>query len=401
MERTIEFIVRLFPSILKRFIMLILNQKFIQLIKKTSYLLSILFFQSCSFSEPFTYESPLSWIPPMNTKEEQLIRITHWDLFRKQIKLKKDNYLDTDFWLNYGLEFHTCHFTMGNLDQLLIQFDQEKFSDLGKQQLGISILDIEWELSANYSVSIFKVTSHVSFKILDDFLEKHHFSTKKIDGITYYHLDEQQIRNYTPSPSEFSKRQMRQLSTIYIDRDKGIVVVSYSPEEILPFIKAKNIHSTNKTVNSLNLPLLHQTFGTHHTLLVSNRQHSIKSHWTPKLNIDSVCQERLKISHKELSHLHSIPLRVMGINASSQSAQIMAVFNSSKEAQQDQQLREHLLLNAPSFAQPNYLWQELYLNYTKNELKDNCLLYHFETPQKGCFNTIVMIRDFPFLIAPD
>jgi hypothetical protein len=323
---------------------------------------------------------------------------------REQINLNEHNYLNPkiDFWLNIFFQFNTCPFSTGKLNSFLIALHQNQLVDRGREQFGISILDVEWELTINYETLIVKIAPDVNFKTLDSFLYKNNYSQKEQEGIVYYHLPKELLIDYEPAtPTSFSKSTMKQISTIYIDPDEKIIIIGYSIADILPSIKAHQSKIPNKNFDILDWNLLDLNFKDNFTLLVSNRQNKIKSHWVPGLNIDTVCKERLDISYEELKSLHPIPLRVMGINSSTKTAQIMTVYITSEQAKQDQKLREHLVLNSNSFmtTKPTR-WNGLYLNYVDNKVTKNCLTYNFTTPEEGCFYSIVIRRDFPFLIAP-
>lgn len=358
---------------------------------------------NCSKETSFSYKPLLSWVHFTPYNVEQLVRITRWDVLRKQAGINENNYLNNKFWKDYGSNFNTCPFSTGKLTTLLIAFNNNQFTDRGKEELGISLLDIQWELTINQEALIVKLAPYVDFKVLDSFLFKNHFSEQETEGVIYYHLQKNVLENYTPmSPSSFSKNTMREIASIYIDRDKKLLILGHSPTDILPSIKTHQAKTTNKNFDILDWNLLDANFKDHFTLLVSNRKNKLRSHLTPGLNTDTVCKKRFNISYNELKNLHPIPLRVIGLNKSTQTTQIMAVYNTPSQAKRDQKLRKHLVLNSTSFIKTKpILWNELYLTYIDNKLAKNCLIYTFSSPEEGCMETVVRMRDFPFLVVSD
>lgn len=344
---------------------------------------------------------PLSWVNAVPPQTEQLIRFTHWDVLRKQADINKENYLSTDFWDSYGWDFNTCAFSTGRLTELFIAYQEKQLFDRGKEQFGINLLDIQWELSINQDALILKLAPHLDFKTLDVFLHNNNYVAQKTEGIVYYHLPKKSLENYaTTSNLHFSQRNMRSISTIYINREEQVLILGDSPADILPLIKTQQAKTVNKNFDLLDWALLDSTFKDDFTLVVSNRQNKLKSFSTPRTNMDTLCKEAFKLSYKELKSLHPIPLRVIGLNKLSQTTKIMTVYNRPEQATQDQKLREYLVLNANTFmsSQPA-LWNERYLTYTDTKLRNNCLIYNFSSPQKGCMETILKMRDFPFLIT--
>jgi hypothetical protein len=320
---------------------------------------------------------------------------------KQQADINKDNYLNVDFWKNYGSDFNTCPFSTGKLNQLLITYHENQFLDQGKAQLGISLLDIQWELTINEEALILKIAPNIDFKTLDAFFVKNNFEQKETDGIAYYHLSEELLNDYEPTSStSFSKRILRRISTIYIDRKEKILVLGNSPVEILPAVKAYQNKTGNKNFDILDWKLLDASFKDNFTLLVSNRKTKLKSYSTPKTNMDTLCQKSFDISYQELKTLHPISLRIMGLNKLTQTTQIMTVYKSPEQAQQDQKLREYLVLNSNSFmSNKPVLWNGQYLTYIENKLSENCLIYKFSSPKEGCMETLMRMRDFPFLIT--
>lgn len=367
---------------------------------KYLFLFFALFLFSCSKKASFSYQSPLSWVNSVPSNTEQLIRFTHWDLLRQQADINKDNYLNIDFWKNYGSDFNACPFSTGRLSQLLVAYHENQFLDQGKAQLGISLLDIQWELSINQEALILKLASSIDFKSLDSFLYNNNFSEQETDGIAYYHLSEELLNDYEPASStNFSKRILRRISAIYIDRKEKILVLGNSPAEILPAIKVYQTKTVNKNFDILDWKLLDATFKDNFTLLVSNRKVKLKSYWTPNINMDTLCKKQFDLSYKEIKNLHPISLSVIGVNGLTETTQIMTVYNRPEQAQQDQQLREHLVLNSNSFMSTKpVLWNGWHLTYIEYKQSENCLIYKFSSPQKGCMETLMRMRDFPFLI---
>lgn len=329
-----------------------------------------------------------------------MVRFTHWDLLRKQTDLNENNYLNVDFWKNYGSDFNACPFSTGRLQQLLITYHENQFFDRGKTQLGISVLDIQWELSINQEALIVKLAPSVDFKILETFLNKNSFEKKEADGIVYYHLSKESLNSYEPASSTgFSKNTLRGIATIYINREEKVLVLGNSPTNILPSIKAHQTKTGSKNFDILDWELLDATFKDNFALLVSNRKNKLKSHWTPKVNMDTLCQNKFNSSYRKLKSLHPIALRIIGLNNLTQTTQIMTIYDRPEQAKEDQKLREYLVLNANSLAsiQP-VLWNERHLSYIGCKLKEHCLIYNFSSPKEGCMETILRMRDFPFLI---
>lgn len=375
--------------------------------------LIIVSLQSCSFPpEDFSCKEPLSWVYATSPQNEQLIKITRWDIWREQAKIDETNYLDFDFWTDYyGLHFNACPFTINNIRLLLIELNNDdEFIDVGKEQLGISFLDLQWELAIDNETTIIKVSSNANFDKLEVFLQKTGFTKLTEDGISYYHqgtrlerLKNSLRQNHQPqSAPSISKNNLYKLPNLYFNRKQGIVVVGNSSKTMLSAVKTHLSKAIPPHLATLNFQFIDQTFKDHYSLLFSNRQPSIKSHITSQkdeADIDTLCKNLLKISYKELKELNEIPLNIMGVSAAYQSAKIVAVYNDIRQPKKDQKTREFLILEAPSFLTTK-AWNRSYLTYIDTEIKDNYLIYNF-APGTLCLWQAIMARDFPFLISPN
>ncbi|MGH1336857.1 MAG: hypothetical protein ACRBFS_12095 [Aureispira sp.] len=373
--------------------------------KSSIVFLIIVLLSSCTIQEDFSYKEPLSWVGGLALEEEQLIRITRWKTWRTQSKIDQTNYLDSDFWKNYGTNFRTCLFTAGKVEYSLVKLNAaNEFVDAGKKQLGISFLDLEWELQIGYEATVLKLSPKANFEQLKSFLQKNEFTEQTKDGLSYYHLTKERRKNYQQkSAVSLSKDDLRHFSNVYMDRKARILVISSSAEAMVASIKAHTSSTISPMVPLLDFDKINEAFKTDCSLVLSNRQYSLKDYigtQGAQQKLDSRCQKLFKRSYEELKALNEFELTIMGVNGVNQSAKIVVIYEEPKQAKEDHKTRELLILEASSFLR-EYPWNKSYLTYIDSAVKGNYLFYNFKLLEKGCLNQAVVTRDFPFLVSPN